>query len=98
MSTEQASIWKILPKHFFNWININKYFSSNYRIISKKEIPLLYKEIYAQFMKHFKQGATNMPDFLNQSIWYNTVAVTPVVKCQLSGTPFQNTFKSIGNV
>ncbi len=64
MSTEEASIWNILPKHFFNCNNLDKYFSSNHRILSNKEIPLCYKEIHIQFMKYFKQEPTNLLDVL----------------------------------
>ncbi len=69
MSTEQASTWKILPKHFCN--NLDKYFSSNHRIISTNQIPLFYKEIHTQFMKYVKHEQTNLLDILNQLIWYN---------------------------
>ncbi len=71
MSTEEASTWNILPKHFVNCNNLDKYFSSNHRILSNKEIPLCYEEIHIQFMKYFKQEPTNLLDILNQSIWYN---------------------------
>ncbi len=71
MSTEEASTWKIFPKHFFNCNNLDRHFSSNHRMLSNKEIPLFYKEIHTQFMKYFKQEPTNLQDILNQSIWYN---------------------------
>ncbi len=71
MSTEETSACKLLPKHFFNCDNLDKYFSSNHRILSNKEIPLFYKEFLTQFMKYFKQKPTNLLDILNQSIWYN---------------------------
>ncbi len=71
MSSEEASVWKLLPKHFFNCNNLDRYFSSNHRILSNKEIQLFYKEIHTQFMKYFKQEPTNLLNILNQSIWYN---------------------------
>ncbi len=66
MSTEEASAWKILPKHFVNCNNLDKYFSSNHKILSNKEIPLFYKEIHTLFMKYFKQEPTNLLNILNQ--------------------------------
>ncbi len=56
------------PQALFNCTNLDKYFSSNHRIISTNQIPIFYKDIQTQFMKYFKQEPTNLLDILNQSI------------------------------
>ncbi len=71
MITEQSSTWKILSKHFLKSKNLNKYFSSNHKVLSKNKIPPLYLDIHNLFMKYYKPEPNNLLDILNQPLLFN---------------------------
>ena len=63
--------WKIIPKQYYNSSNLNIYFNSNHKILTKQAIPTFYLNIHNIYMKYFKKESNNIHEILDQSLWYN---------------------------
>ncbi len=62
--------WKILPKTFFKYDNLNVYFGAKHRLLHNENIPKFYTDIHNLYMKD-KKTPTNSIQILNQSLWLN---------------------------
>ncbi len=69
--SEKDSMWKILPKLFYNCHNLNKYINANHNLLSNNHIPFFNREIHSLFMKFFKKEPDNLIEILDQQLWLN---------------------------
>ncbi len=69
LTSENESVWKILPKFFYKCQNLNTYFKANHNLQIKEPIPIFYLEIHNIFMKFCKKEHVNLTDLLTQPLW-----------------------------
>ncbi len=63
--------WKVLPKYYFTFSNLDTYFSTNHKPINTTVIPNVYNGIHSLYMKCVKQEPKIIKDISNQILWLN---------------------------
>lgn len=71
LTTDDTANWKILPKHFFNNIDLTIYFNAHQNIIKNHSIPVFYKDIHNLWMTKFKYEPSCYKEILEESLWLN---------------------------
>ncbi len=59
LCSENDATWKILPQYFFQFKNVDLYFSGNHPLLSKQLISSFYSEIHTISMNPFKKEPDN---------------------------------------
>ncbi len=65
LTSDNESIWKILPKFFFQCHNLEIYFKANNPLPTKQQILTFYLEIHNLFMKFFKKRTREFRFLMN---------------------------------
>jgi hypothetical protein len=71
LTSPSKARWKILPKTFYNCKDLNTYFNANHKLLTKKNIPMLYIKIHENYMKYLKKQAVSRNEILDEALWLN---------------------------